>query len=338
VKARPVSVVICTKDRAWTLARLLALLRHQNYPASSFEIIVVDNRSMDRTAALVEEMSLEPGIPIRCVGESRVGITYARNSGADAARFETIAYIDDDCTPSPDWLEQLMRGFDLDPQVEIVGGRVVVDWDSQPAPRWYGLEVERSLAGTSHLGQSARILDPVPRVIECNMAIRKAAWQTGGGFLGMEQFGSRHCAASEVVSLIDRITSKGGKVAYLPQAVIRHHVGKRDLHWMLARAYWQGVSDGLMDALLYRRSTGMLQRVAVDAAALLALLGVALGSSFLGSFPRALSPFLRAVRRLGLLVCELHLAGDWQKVRAWKLECEASALGLSKEVKFQVKA
>jgi hypothetical protein len=90
---------------------------------------------------------------------------------------------------------------------------------------------------------------------------------------------------------------------------------------MVARAYWQGISDGLLDSLLGRRSgAGIVRRVAIDAAAALALFGLSAGSIFRGSIPLSLSLLLRAVRRLGLLVCELHLAGDWSKLRAWLLE------------------
>jgi glycosyltransferase involved in cell wall biosynthesis len=319
--ARSASVIVCTHNRAGSLAHLLDGLRRQDYPANAYEIVVVDNGSKDCTAALVRMLEREPGVSVRYIRENQEGITWARNRGAETARFETLAYIDDDCTAGQDWLKSLMRGFDLDPKVEVVGGRVIVDWDEGLIPRWYGAEVERSLAGTSHLGEKARILEKEPRVIECNMAIRKEAWQTGGGFLGMDQFGSRHCAAGEVIPLLEITRRNGGKIAFLPEAVVWHHVGQRDLRWMVARAYWQGISDGLLDSLLGRRSgAGIVRRVAIDAAAALALFGLSAGSIFRGSIPLSLSLLLRAVRRLGLLVCELHLAGDWSKLRAWLLE------------------
>ena len=321
MEARNVSVIVCTHNRAEQLFRLLIQLRSQDYPGRAHEIIVVDNRSTDRTAALVGKLEQEPGVPVQYVAENRAGITWARNRGAEAAQYPFLAYIDDDCTVSPEWLTHLMKGFDLDPHVEVVGGRVIVDWDGQPIPRWFGAEVERSLAGTSHLGDKARILEIEPRVIECNMAIRKTAWQAGGGFLGMEQFGSRHCAAGEVIPLLAQTGRWGGKVAFVPEAVVSHHVGKRDLRWMVARAYWQGVSDGLLDRLLDRRhGAGVVKWVAVDAVAMFVLLGLSACSEFRSSRPASLNQLLRAIRRLGLLASELHLAGDWRMVRAWVSE------------------
>jgi glycosyltransferase involved in cell wall biosynthesis len=320
VMTRTASVIVCTHNRAGQLARLLAQLRRQDYPEDDYEILVVDNRSTDQTTELVREMLKEPGVPVRYIFEGRAGITWARNRGAEAARYDFLAYIDDDCTAGPEWLKRLMQGFDLDPLVEVVGGRVIVDWDGGHIPRWYGREVERSLAGTGHLGEKTRIIDKEPRVIECNMAIRKAAWRAGGGFLGMEQFGSRHCAAGEVIPLLERIGRWGGKVAFAPEAAVYHHAGKRDLRWMLARAYWQGVSDGLMDRLLdRRRGAGAVQRAAVDAAAMFLLFSLFLVSTLRFSAPRSTRQLLRAVRRFGLLVSALHLVGDWHKLRTWIL-------------------
>lgn len=327
------SVIVCTHNRAGQLARLLAQLRCQDYPGGAGEIVVVDNRSTDGTAGRVRALQREPGVPLRYIFESRVGITWARNRGAEAARYDYLVYIDDDCSPGPGWLKHLIQGFDLDPLVEVVGGRVIVDWDGGPLPWWYGPELERSLAGTSHLGEKARILEKEPRVIECNMAIRKEAWRAGGGFLGMEQFGSRHCAAGEVIPLLARLGHLGGKVAFTPGAQVHHHVGKRDLRWMLARAYWQGVSDGLADHLLgRRRCAGTALRAAADAAAMFLLLVFFLISILRFSAPASVRQLLRAVRRFGLLAGELHLAGDWRKLRAWMGEPRAIGQGSPKGV------
>jgi glycosyltransferase involved in cell wall biosynthesis len=135
---RQASVIICTRNRAALLPGLIGQLRAQHYPAEAFEIIVIDNGSTDDTRSIVEGLAAEPGVPVRYVAEQRPGITFARNRGAEAARFPYLAYIDDDCGIEVDWLSQLMSGFDLSNEVALVGGRVALDFGSQQVPAWFG--------------------------------------------------------------------------------------------------------------------------------------------------------------------------------------------------------
>ena len=51
---RPVSVIVCTYNRAAFLPNVISQLCAQDYPKDSFEIIVVDNRSSDDTPQTVQ--------------------------------------------------------------------------------------------------------------------------------------------------------------------------------------------------------------------------------------------------------------------------------------------
>lgn len=315
---RPVSAIVCTRNRADRLPGVINQLRLQTYPEDAYEIIVVDNGSTDDTADVVRELAARPGVPVRYTCESRPGITSARNRGAEAAHYPYLAYIDDDCSVQPDWLSQLVEGFDLHDDVAAVGGQVVLDWDQQKPPAWLGPQLERWLAANSHLGDQPRVTEQNARVIECNMVLTREAWQASGGFLGMEQFGSKHMAAGEVLYLLKQIERQGGKVAYVPDAVVHHHVGIRTWQWMLRRAYWQGVSDGLLDYLVYRRSwLSTISRVILDTAAMVIFLGYASISYLTADQPTGLFHSLRAIRRLGLILSEMRLVGDWSRARSW---------------------
>src|ERR1044071_3533622 len=125
---RPTSVIVCTHNRADLLPRVMNQLLAQDYPPAAFEIIVVDNCSTDHTPQVIERLVTKPGVPVRYIAECCPGITFARNRGAEVARYPYLAYIDDDCSVEPDWLSQLVQGFDLRDDVVVVGGRVVLDW------------------------------------------------------------------------------------------------------------------------------------------------------------------------------------------------------------------
>ena len=134
----PTSIIVCTYNRAGILQEVIKRLRGQNYPAEAFEILIIDNNSTDETKQIVQEIIAEPEPLLRYEKEERRGITYARNRGAQVARFPYLAYLDDDCIVEADWLSNLVSGFDLDEKVSIVAGRITVDYSNQKIPNWIG--------------------------------------------------------------------------------------------------------------------------------------------------------------------------------------------------------
>lgn len=330
--ARPVSVIVCTHNRADLLPRVIGRLRAQDYPRDAFEIIVVDHRSTDRTPQVVKELVAEPGVPVRYVPESRPGVTYARNRGAEEAHNPYLAYIDDDCSMGPDWLRQLISGFDLSERVAAVSGQVQVQWDEQK-PSWVTSSLERWFAVNGYLGTQPRLLNPGEHIVEGNMGLERSAWQASGGFLGMEQFGSRGMAAGEILYLLEQLYRQRYKIAFVPQALAIHHVGRRTRRRLLQRAYWQGVSDAILACLLNRRSWfANIQRFGLDVAALSVLLGLAAGSYLMMNDGQGMYHLARAFRRIGLLLGEMHIVGDWPCVQSWLSEHDAAMLKLSRRL------
>jgi glycosyltransferase involved in cell wall biosynthesis len=316
----PSSVIICTHNRAGLLPRIVGQIRAQDYPTDAFEIVVVDHRSTDHTPQVVKRLAAEPGAPVRYVRESRPGVTCARNRGAEEARNPYLAYIDDDCSVGPDWLRQLISGFDLHERVAAVSGQVQVQWDEQK-PSWVGPSLEGWFAVNGYLGTQPRLLNLGEHIVEGNMGLERSAWQATGGFLGMEQFGSRGMAAGEILYLLEQLYRQGYKIAFVPQALAVHHVGRRTRRWMLQRAYWQGVSDAVLGHLLKRRSwVSNTCQVGLDVGALVVLWGFAAGSFLMLNEGQGMFHLARAVRRLGLILGKLHLVGDWPRVRSWLSE------------------
>ncbi len=115
-----VSVVIPVKDDAPLLARCLRALAHQTRPAD--EIIVVDNGSSDRSAAVAHRAG---AIVVACVTP---GIPAAASRGYDAARGDLILRLDADCVPDRTWIERMCAAFDAHPHVDaFTGGATFID-------------------------------------------------------------------------------------------------------------------------------------------------------------------------------------------------------------------
>ena len=153
------------------------------------------------------------------------------------------------------------------------------------------------------------------------MALTKEAWNAAGGFLGMEQFGSQHMAAGEVLYLLKQIERQGCKIVYVPGAVVHHHIGRRSWQWILRRAYWQGVSDGILDYLINRRSwLSTSGRIILDAAAMIVLFGYTCFSFLKIDQAKGMHHLMRAIRRLSLVLSQMRLVGNWSRVQSWALD------------------
>jgi glycosyltransferase involved in cell wall biosynthesis len=109
------SVVIPARNEASILGACLAALSGQSDPVD--EIIVVDNDSSDSTAAIARS---HPGVIV--VREPRQGVTYARNTGFDAATSDVIARIDADTLVTADWARSIRRAFAADPGLAALTG------------------------------------------------------------------------------------------------------------------------------------------------------------------------------------------------------------------------
>ena len=312
----PVSVIVCTHNRAALLPKMIEQLSDQDYPKDRFEVIIVDNCSSDDTSDVVTRIIPDCELTLRLVQESRPGVTFARNRGAEEANSPYLAYLDDDCSVGSDWLRQLVSGFGLSDQVSVVAGRVVLSLDDQPCPDWLGPKGKSWLAEFNFPGPEPRILEDPAYVCEGNMAISKKAWRSAGGFLGMDQFGSPHGASQEIVYLLEQIKRQGGKVAFVPAAVANHHTILPTRRQLLQRAYSHGISTAILNHLLERFSwAAFLLHALLDIAALFVFMGL----SFLFFFDKAVSTdyLLRAAARCGKVLSNLRISGNWKRVRQW---------------------
>jgi hypothetical protein len=116
------SVVLPTRDRSALLQRAIASVHNQTY--GSWELLIVDDGSVDGTAALLG--SLDDARIRSFRGEGR-GVCAARNVALAHARGELIAYLDDDNIMHPQWLKSIAWGFEQRPEASVLYGAFIVD-------------------------------------------------------------------------------------------------------------------------------------------------------------------------------------------------------------------
>ena len=107
-----VSVILCTYNRCRSLSNALTSLAASIMPAGmDWDILVVDNNSTDETRKVSERFFQLYQGRFRYLFEPRQGKSFALNSGIREAKGEILAFVNDDVTVQPDWLQNLIDPF-----------------------------------------------------------------------------------------------------------------------------------------------------------------------------------------------------------------------------------
>ena len=117
-----ISVVVPAFDRVEILKEVVRRLADQSYPPERHEVIVVDDGSR---ADLRRELSAWLGDRIRVLvlegADASFRAGQARQAGADAARFEVLAFLDADVAVDQDFLWHLAYCHELDSSAVVLG-------------------------------------------------------------------------------------------------------------------------------------------------------------------------------------------------------------------------
>ncbi|MFA6278339.1 MAG: glycosyltransferase [Pedobacter sp.] len=119
----PLSVIICARNEVTNLEKNLPIFLVQDYPA--FEIIVVNDRSWDGTADLLERLAKKYDklkvVTITDGNKFIAGKKFAVTMGIKAATNEWLVFTDADCFPaSSNWLRGMQQP--TNDQTEIILG------------------------------------------------------------------------------------------------------------------------------------------------------------------------------------------------------------------------
>lgn len=225
------------------LLRAIESARSQTPPPAQLIVAVDHNeRLCERLRAEVEGIE---------VVDHRVdpGASGTRNAGAALARSSLLAFLDDDVQARPGWLSELLAPF-ADPHVVGSGGMTRPAWQG-PRPRWFPDEFGW-VVGASHAGLPT-IPAPVRNVWSENMAVRREAFESVGGFRsGFGKVGST--SRPEDTDLCIRVAAATPDThwVYVPTAVIDHAVpaARATFKFFLRRCYWEGAGKVELSAHL----------------------------------------------------------------------------------------
>ena len=100
------SVIIPAYNAAKTITNTLTALKEQT--RDDFEVIVVDDGSTDDTTKLVTQFSEQNSLPVKLFRQENAGPATARNHGAGQANGDILIFLDSDCLPAENWIDEMI--------------------------------------------------------------------------------------------------------------------------------------------------------------------------------------------------------------------------------------
>jgi GT2 family glycosyltransferase len=205
--APEVSVVIPTRGRETRLAFALDGLAAQTLADDRYEVVVVRDEMASGPQAVAPE-----GLAVRFETSDNPSPSAMRNRGWQLARAPLIAFMDDDCRPSPGWLEAMLAAVpDAGAGPWVLQGRTEPDPDELHL--LFGLARTVRVEGVSGWWEACNILYP------------RELLSTLGGF--DEGFDLPHWGEDTDLGL--RAALAGARTGYVEDALVWHAVHSRSL-------------------------------------------------------------------------------------------------------------
>lgn len=175
-----VSIVVAARNEEDRIGECLESLAALTYPVEFLEIIVVDDRSSDRTAEVVkgfaEHLQHLRLVQVGPETELPPGKTNAVITGVDSSTGDILMFTDADCRVPPAWVEGTVAHFS-DPSVGVAAGftslRGKTAFEHVQALDWFVL--------TSVAAATTRLRYPVTAV-GTNLSVRRQAYDSVGGY------------------------------------------------------------------------------------------------------------------------------------------------------------
>lgn len=207
-----ISVIVPAYNAADTLAACLDSLLHQSLPRERYEILVVNDGSLDRTAEVAEAYA---AAGVRLISQQNQGAGGARNTGVAHAVGSLLLFTDSDCAPHPAWAETLVAAFD-DPEVVGVKGTYLTRQRSLVA-RFVQAEYEDRY-------DRMRGLERINFVDTSSAAYRRQVFVENEGFDLSLRF-------NEDQEFGFRLAEKGYKLVFAPGAHVYHRHDRDSLEY-----------------------------------------------------------------------------------------------------------
>ena len=177
-----------------------------------FEVIILPN---DQPTGELPGFLADPRV--RIIATGRVSPAVKRDLGAEAARHDRLAFLDDDAYPRADWLTAADRAF-AETGAAAIGGPGVTPPDSPLLERASGLFFETLIGGggMDYRYRPGRERFPVDDFPTVNLIVDRQAFAAVGGF------DNEFWPGEDTKFCLD-LCAAGFTIWYAPDVVVYHH-------------------------------------------------------------------------------------------------------------------
>jgi len=169
-----------------------------------FELIVVDQNPDDRLVPVVAR-ARALGLDCHHLRQAEPNLCKARNAGIERAKYEVVAFPDDDCWYEPDVIERVLSRFEQQPALD----GMVICWE----------ETGPAKAGLVRYGEFAQFRGPTASSITLFFRISKI--REVGGFdlaLGLHSW----YGSAEETDLMLSLLENGAHIEVVPEVLVHH--------------------------------------------------------------------------------------------------------------------
>ncbi|MDD5070654.1 MAG: glycosyltransferase [Candidatus Omnitrophica bacterium] len=214
-KKNKVSIILLTHNHlSFTYQCLKSILKHTTV---SYELIIVDNASEDKTILFLDEI-----LNVKIIkNKTNLRFSKASNQGAAVANGDYLLFLNNDTIVTPNWLNSLIEVAEKNSDCRAVGSKLVfpdgrlqeagsILWKDGSA-KGYGRGLDPDMPEFSYLRQ-------VDYCSAASLLVQKKMFDEIGGF-GEQYFPAYY----EDTDLCKKIWQKGYKVYFQPESKVIHN-------------------------------------------------------------------------------------------------------------------
>ena len=213
-----ISIIIPALNEERMIGRCLESLTKLAFSRDRFEVLVVDNGSLDRTLEVAQ--SFHDRLNLKMLQKTNVRISALRNLGARAAAGDILVFLDADCLAPQNWLDRILELASKD-AAGVMGAHYLLPDDST----WVGR--------TWHRYQEAPKSGQVSHVPAGDLIMRREDFLRLGGF-------DETIQTNEDYELCERARKSGMHVTAFPAIGVVHLGTAQSLRVFFRKQAWHG--------------------------------------------------------------------------------------------------
>lgn len=221
------SIIIPVRNEERRIPACFDALARLSAPHDSFQVLLIDNGSTDRTIEVARRYAAAFTLAIH--SRPGVHISALRNFGARLARGRILVFLDADCVVPSDWLERAREAFLRDqrahpgrPPAAIIGSPYRIPPDSTWVARAWNVNPSSRL--------TSGLVDWLP---SGDMFVVRAAFDAVGGF-------NEQIQTDEDYDLCQRMRARGYAVVADPALAVVHWGTPQTIASFYRKEHWHG--------------------------------------------------------------------------------------------------